>query len=201
MYEEVILPNLAYIGGPSEVPYWLQLRPIFDFHQIEFPILMPRNFGMFINKLSAQRIGKLGLSAGDLFLEEVTLKKRFVERNSENILSLLAENEEFKVQFENILDKAIKVDKTLEGAVQAEQKRFINGSEKLEKRIRKAEERKMSTEISQLAVLKEKLFPSGIPQERIENFLNFSLENPYFLSQVGEVFDPLDFSFYLMVEA
>ena len=200
VYEEVILPNLAYIGGPSEVPYWLQLKPIFDFHQIEFPILMPRNFGIFINKLSAQRIGKLGLSASDLFLEEVTLRKRFVERNTKNILSLLAENEAFKVQFENILIKAIKVDKTLEGAVQAEQKRFMNGSEKLEKRIRKAEERKMATEISQLAVLKEKLFPNGTPQERIENFLNFSLENPHFLSQVGEVFDPLDFSFYLMVE-
>ena len=200
VYEEVILPNLAYIGGPSEVPYWLQLKPIFDFHQIEFPILMPRNFGMFINKLSAQRIQKLGLSASDLFLEEVTLRKKFVERNSENILSLLTENQEFKVQFENILAKAIKVDKTLEGAVQAEQKRFMNGSGKLEKRIRKAEERKMATEISQLAVLKEKLFPNGTPQERIENFLNFSLENPYFLSQVGEVFDPLDFSFYLMVE-
>ena len=200
VYEEVILPNLAYIGGPSEVPYWLQLKPIFDFHQIEFPILMPRNFGMFINKLSAQRIQKLGLSASDLFLEEITLRKRFVERNSENILSLLAENEAFKMQFEKILAKAIKVDKTLEGAVQAEQKRFMNGSEKLEKRIRKAEERKMTTEISQLAVLKEKLFPNGISQERIENFLNFSLENPYFLSQVGEVFDPLDFSFYLMVE-
>ena len=77
----------------------------------------------------------------------------------------------------------------------------MNGSEKLEKRIRKAEERKMTTEISQLAVLKEKLFPNGISQERIENFLNFSLENPYFLSQVGEIFDPLDFSFYLMVES
>ena len=105
------------------------------------------------------------------------------------------------MQFEKILAKAVKVDKTLEGAVQAEQKRFMNGSEKLEKRIRKAEERKMATEISQLAVLKEKLFPKGTPQERIENFLNSSLGNPYFLSQVGEIFDPLDFSFYLMVES
>jgi bacillithiol synthase len=200
VYEEVILPNLAYIGGPSEVPYWLQLKPIFDFHQIEFPILMPRNFGMFINKLSAQRIGKLGLSASDLFLEEITLRKKFVAINSKNILSLLPENEEFKAQFEKILAKAIKVDKTLEGAVLAERKRFMNGSEKLEKRIRKAEERKMATEISQLAVLKEVLFPNGTPQERIENFLNFSFENPNFLTQVAETFDPLDFSFYLMVE-
>src|SRR5690606_8288642 len=24
LYEEVLLPNLAYIGGPAEVAYWLQ---------------------------------------------------------------------------------------------------------------------------------------------------------------------------------
>lgn len=200
VYQEVILPNLAYIGGPSEVPYWLQLKPIFDFYQIEFPILMPRNFGIFINKISAQRIQKLGLSASDLFLEETTLKKKFVARNTNNVLSLFSENQEFKVLFGQILQKAMKVDKTLEGAVQAEQKRFINGSEKLEKRIRKAEERNMATEISQLEVLKEKLFPNGTSQERIENFLNFSFDNPNFVTQVAETFDPLDFSFYLMVE-
>ena len=50
VYEEVILPNLAYIGGPSEVPYWLQLKGVFDYHQVEFPILMPRNFALVINK-------------------------------------------------------------------------------------------------------------------------------------------------------
>jgi hypothetical protein len=200
VYEEVILPNLAYIGGPSEVPYWLQLKGIFDFHQVEFPILMPRNFGMIINKSIAKRIEKLGLSAHDLFLDEITLKKNFVERNSQNSLSLTSESQAFTTIFDMILAKAVKVDKTLEGAVKGEQQKVLNALENLEKRLKKAEERNQETEVNQLLGVKQKLFPNGIPQERFENFLNFSLNNPAFISQVAEVFDPLDFSFNILVE-
>ena len=30
LYQEKILPNLAYIGGPSEISYWLQLKSLFQ---------------------------------------------------------------------------------------------------------------------------------------------------------------------------
>src|SRR5690606_41817853 len=30
LYQEVILPNLAYIGGGAEIVYWLQLKANFD---------------------------------------------------------------------------------------------------------------------------------------------------------------------------
>lgn len=200
VYQEVILPNLAYIGGPSEVPYWLQLKEIFEIHQIPFPILMPRNFGLVVNKPSAKKIEKLGLSANDLFLDEISLKKNFVEKNSQNTLSLTDESQDFTKVFEKILEKAIKVDKTLEGAVKGEQQKVLNALENLEKRLKKAEERNQEVEVNQLLGLKQKLFPNGVPQERAENFLNFYLNNPEFLNQVSEVFDPLDFSFYIMVE-
>ncbi|MCU0469241.1 MAG: bacillithiol biosynthesis cysteine-adding enzyme BshC [Arcicella sp.] len=200
VYQEVILPNLAYIGGPSEVPYWLQLKGVFDFHQIPFPILMPRNFGLVINKPAAKKVEKLGLSANDLFLDEISLKKSFVERNSDNNLSLSDESQAFSEVFDKILAKAILIDKTLEGAVKGEQQKVLNALENLEKRLKKAEERNQETEVSQLLGLKQKLFPNGVPQERAENFLNFYLNNPDFLNQVSEVFDPLDFSFYIMVE-
>ncbi|MES2518483.1 MAG: bacillithiol biosynthesis cysteine-adding enzyme BshC [Bacteroidota bacterium] len=200
VYQEVILPNLAYIGGPSEVPYWLQLKDIFDIHQIPFPILMPRNFGLFVNKPSAKKIEKLGLSAHDLFLDEISLKKNFVEKNSQNSLSLSTESQEFIDIFNKVLEKAVKIDKTLEGAVKGEQQKVLNALENLEKRLKKAEERNQETEVNQLLGLKQKLFPNGVPQERAENFLNFYLNNPAFLSQVSEVFDPLDFSFNVMVE-
>jgi bacillithiol biosynthesis cysteine-adding enzyme BshC len=200
VYEEVILPNLAYIGGPSEVPYWLQLKDIFDFHAVEFPILMPRNFGLIVNKASAKKMDKLGLSAADLLLDEVSLRKSFVERNSENSLSLAAESQELIHVFEAILAKAIKVDKTLEGAVKGEQQKLLNAVENLEKRFKKAEERNQETEVNQLLGLKQKLFPNGTPQERSENFLNFSLNNSEFLTQISEAFDPLNFRFYVMIE-
>lgn len=200
VYEEVILPNLAYIGGPSEVPYWLQLKSIFDFHQVAFPILMPRNFCLVVNKATAKKMEKLDLTSEDLFLDEVSLKKSFVEKHTENSLSLTSESNAFVQVFDEILNKAIKIDKTLEGAVKGEQQKVLNALENLEKRLKKAEERNHETEVNQLLGVKQKLFPNGTPQERSENFLNFYLNNPMFLAQISSVFDPLNFKFYVILE-
>jgi len=88
----------------------------------------------------------------------------------------------------------------LEGAVKGEQQKVLNALENLEKRLKKAEERNQETEVNQLLGVKQKLFPNGVPQERVENFLNFYLNNSEFLNQVAEAFDPLDFSFNVLVE-
>jgi uncharacterized protein YllA (UPF0747 family) len=96
VYEEVILPNLAYIGGPSEVPYWLQLKGAFDHYGVTFPILMPRNFALVVNKASAKKMEKLDLSIEELYHDEITLRKNFVEKHSENSLSLAEEGKTFQ---------------------------------------------------------------------------------------------------------
>jgi uncharacterized protein YllA (UPF0747 family) len=136
----------------------------------------------------------------DLFMEEVALRKSFVEKNSSNTLDLLAEQAQLSSVFELVLTKASKIDKTLEAAVNGEKQKALNALENLEKRIKKAEERNQETEVSQVLALKQKFFPNGGLQERSENYLNFALNNADFLTQVAEVFDPLDFSFFVMTE-
>lgn len=44
LYQQKILPNLAYVGGPAEISYWLEYKAMFDHHKIFFPVLIPRNF-------------------------------------------------------------------------------------------------------------------------------------------------------------
>ncbi|MFN8358034.1 MAG: bacillithiol biosynthesis cysteine-adding enzyme BshC [Spirosomataceae bacterium] len=200
LYQESILPNIAYIGGPAEVAYWLQLKPIFDYHGVPFPIIMPRNFALYINAASSKRMDKLGVNIRDLFADEVSLRKSFVERNATNSLSLEAECSQLDQLFQQVLGKAIKVDKTLEAVVNGEKQKMLNALENLEKRLKKAEERNQETEVNQLLALKQKLFPGGGLQERSDNFLNFYLNNPDFLTQLLTTFDALDFSFYVLTE-
>ena len=200
LYEEVILPNLAYIGGPSEVPYWMQLKGVFDHFNVPFPMLMPRNFGMYIHNQQAKKVQKLKISYKDLFLDEVALRKTFIERNSTHILSLADEKDAFNAVFDAILDKAKAVDQTMHGAVKAEQTRLLNSLKHLEKRIVKAEERNHESEINQLLSLKNKLFPNGIAQERYDNLLNFYVNDPDFIEKLFDLFDPLDYKYNVMIE-
>lgn len=198
LYQETILPNLAYIGGPSEVPYWLQLQGVFDHYGEQFPLLMPRNFALLINQASQKRLDKLGITVEELFADEVSLRRSYVERNSENSLSLAFEIDDVSEVFQRILKKSLAIDQTMKGAVEAEKSKIINSLENLEKRIKKAEERNQETSVTQLLALKQKLFPDGGLQERKENFLNFYLNDKDFIKKLLQSFDPIDYSFNII---
>ena len=201
LYEEIILPNLAYIGGPSEVPYWMQLKGIFDHYNVVFPMLIPRNFALYLNECQQKKAEKLKLDPEDLFLDEVALRKTFIQKNTEHKIDLEDQKLAFSEVFENIVKAAVKVDFTMEGAVKAEYTRLLNSLEKLERRIRRAEERNHESEIEQLLRLKNKLFPGGSAQERYDNFLNFYLSDNQFIQKLLSTFDPLCFRYYLLTES
>ncbi|QHT72273.1 bacillithiol biosynthesis cysteine-adding enzyme BshC [Rhodocytophaga rosea] len=200
VYQEIILPNLAYIGGPAEVIYWLQLKALFDALGIAFPIVMPRNFALFISKTYQKKLHKLGILPADLFLEENDLKRKLVEGMVEEPVQVQQEQQEIEKAFQSLVEKALLLDKTLEGFIKAEQQKTIKSLENIEKRLKKAEEKNQETSISQLLNVKSKLFPNGGLQERTDNFLNFYLNDPQFITTLLQSFDPLDFRFQILTE-
>ena len=200
LYQEYILPNLSYIGGPSELVYWLQLKGVFECYDTPFPMLQPRGFVLFVNKPSVKKFQKLNLSIDDLFLDEVTLRKNFVLKNSDNEITLEQETEGLTQLFERLVQKSQEVDKSLEGFIKSEKQKALKSLGNIEKRLKKSEERKMETEVNQLVKLKEKLFPNGSPQERYENLLNFYINNLSFISQILEKLNPLDFRMNVLME-
>jgi bacillithiol synthase len=201
LYQEYILPNLAYTGGPGEIAYWLQLKSVFDKYKVPFPILMPRNFGMLLNKANTKKINKLGITIQDLFLNELALKEKFVQANSQNQVDLTAETAQINATFQQIIEKAILIDKTLEGFVGAELQKTLKSLENIEKRLKKAEEQKLETEIKQLLGLKEKLFPQGELQERYDNLLNFYLNQPDLIDLFLEKYNSFEFKMYIFQES
>jgi uncharacterized protein YllA (UPF0747 family) len=70
VYQEYVLPNLAYVGGPAEVIYWLQLKEVFQHFQTTFPMLMPRNFGMVMDAETARKFAKTGLEIAEIFEDD-----------------------------------------------------------------------------------------------------------------------------------
>ncbi len=206
VYQQILLPNLAYIGGPGELAYWLQLKDMFEFHQKNtdnraiFPILMPRNFALIVTTANQKKMDKLGFSAPEMFENEAFLKKKYIEKTTDGVFGMENEYKELSQLFQNLTQKIGKIDKTLETSVLAEEQKTIKSLENLEKRIQKAQERTQEAQILQILALKEKFFPNGSLQERIENFLNFYLNNPSFITDLMELFDPFDKEFSVLTE-
>ncbi|MHA8074928.1 bacillithiol biosynthesis cysteine-adding enzyme BshC [Aquirufa sp. HETE-40SA] len=196
LYQEVILPNLAYIGGPAEVAYWFQLKGIFDLHQVPFPILLPRNFAIVKTQKQAEKAEKLGLSLADLFKNELALRRDFVAGRTAHTLDTEDESKALQPILAELAERAKAIDPTLEASVLAEQARWMKGLERLAKKLKRAEERNQGDEVRQVLALKEALFPAGEWQERHTNFLEFASDYPNFIHDLVQTFDPLNFEFY-----
>ena len=200
LYQEMILPNLGYVGGPGELAYWLQLKPVFDHYQVTFPILLPRNFALVVSKTNAKKLRKVDIETSALFQDTNTLIKSFVEDNAEASLSLSDEKAALADVYRQVEEKVLAVDGSLKGFIGAESSKAFKSIENIEKRLKKAEEQKQETAVSQLEALKEKLFPDGGLQERQENLLTYYINNPQFIGELLEKFDPFDFRFNVLTE-
>lgn len=200
VYQETILPNLAYIGGAGELAYWLQLKTVFSHYDIGFPMLMPRNFCLYINKGNARKILKSGISVRAYFDSDIKLKENYINQFGGNEVVLEREKEILKEVFESIKNLAKTVDKSLEGLVGAEANKAGKGLDNIEKRLKKAEESKYEQNLKSLLMTKERLFPAGKLQERTDNFLNFYINNPEFIQHLLSGLDPFDYRFHILTE-
>lgn len=198
LYQEMILPNIAYLGGPAEVAYWLQLKTVFDHYQVPLPAIMPRNFALVLNVYAQRKIAKLELSEKELFEDVLSWKKRFVKDNAQTDISLSEEKESLSKIFANSAKKVRHLEKSLSDAFEAAEVRAQKILDQMATKVRKAEEKKLSDSIRQREELQAYMYPGGSPQERVENFMKFYLEDGEFVEELFQLFDPLDFDFMLI---
>lgn len=193
LYQEMILPNLAYLGGPAEVIYWLQLKGVFDHFQIPFPVLLPRNFGLILDQPIQAKIHKMGWSHEDLFQDFESWKRAFVLSESTLDIKLDHQKEIINKLFEETGSQAAKLDSSLQRSFEAGKVRSLKILDQMSVKLRKAEERRLKTQLDRGAVIHEFTMPGGSPQERVVNMMQFYLSNPDLIQDLLDCFDPLDF--------
>ncbi len=169
LYQQKILPNIAYVGGPGELAYWLEYKTLFENYKINFPILMPRNFAMLIDKGTQNKIKKLNLETESIFKDGEELVKEFIKTEHADV-NLNDFNAPLNTVFNSISELVLTIDKSLIGSVEAEKQKALNGILAINQKINKALKQKSETDINQIWAIKAKLFPNNIPQERYDNF-------------------------------
>ena len=200
LYQEMILPNLCYVGGGAEVAYWFQLKALFAAFEVPFPILMLRNSALYIPKSQASRLQKLELRAIDMFQDLPALRKQMAGILNQEEVVLDKQRQAIEEVFGELEKLAASVDPTLTKSVAAEGQKTLNSLGVLEKKINKAAENRHEQVYKQLANVKEKLFPGGALQERTDNLLTYQTNNPDFIRELLEAFDPFDGKFTILEE-
>lgn len=199
LYQEVILPNLAYIGGGAEVAYWLQLKAYFEKEGIVFPIIFLRNGAMVHDSKQSRKAGRLSLRMEDLLLDEASIDEKITRNSSDIKINFEPQKKHLKQQFKDLYQIAGKTDASFRGAVAAQERKQIKGLEHLEKRLLKAEKKKREDLLERAHRLKKEFYPESKLQERKLNFLEFyQYSGKGFIHQLIDEFDAFENKFYII---
>lgn len=171
LYQETVLPNIAFIGGGGETAYWLELKDLFNHYKVPFPMLVVRNSFLIIEKKWQEKIHKLALQTKDLFQPEQEVLTMLVSRQKNGELKLKNELEAAIRVYDLLKDKAANIDRSLLQHVEALQARTIKPLQELEKKMLRAEKKKYETEQRQIQTIRRALFPKNGLQERVDNFM------------------------------
>ncbi len=199
LYQEVILPNLCYIGGGGELAYWFQLKDYFNKLEVPFPILLLRNSVLLVPKRLSEKLKKQEVEIIDLFLLQHELMTKHTREISKIDIDFSQQKEFLKQQFKDLYEMAKQTDASFLGAVGAQEKKQLNGLDNLEKRLLKAQKRNLSEELERVKRLQNELFPQYSLQERHVNFAEFYLEyGEELFDVIKENLNPLEPNFTVL---
>ncbi|MGB5821157.1 MAG: bacillithiol biosynthesis cysteine-adding enzyme BshC [Saonia sp.] len=177
LYQEVILPNLCYIGGGGELAYWLELKTSFESLGVAFPMLLLRNSALIITRKQWEKLKKLNLNVSDLFLKQHSFINKKIREISNIDIDFSDQKQHLEDQFHALYELAEQTDKSFLGAVKAQEVKQKKGLDHLEKRLLKAQKRKLKDQVIRMTDIQNSLFPNGSLQERNLNFSELYLEH------------------------
>jgi len=184
VYQQKVLPNLAYIGGNAEIMYWLELKDYFSALHIPFPVLIPRNSMLFLKEKTLKKIDKLNLKIDDFFQNFTKITNaKILEDNL--ILRSLEEKENLIIdQFSTLKSLAEKTERSFGNLVKAEEVRQLRSFSRMKKRLLHAEKIKQKELLERLEKLFLEIHPAKTWQERIYNFSVFFADYGYLWLEV-----------------
>lgn len=171
VFQELILPDIVFIGGGGELAYWLELKKVFEAADVFFPMLVLRNSFMLLQKKQLELIRKLQLNSVDFFDPVNDLFKSIVQKSSDIQLKLDEEKQKLSDLYSVIASFASKADRSLLSHTENLKTKALKRLEQLEQKMLRSEKKKFEATERQLAKIKNGLFPKGTLQERKDNLL------------------------------
>ena len=187
VYQELVLPNVAYIGGGGEIAYWMQLKGVFDSLEVPFPILRVRDSFIILNDRQLEDMSELGLTIKDLKRDYHDLLKEIALNEVQIEIELDVEKSALKEIEAQLSDKVEHINKGLLSMVGAEFTKMEKSLERIESKMIKAEKSRHDQKGKKIERLQQKIYPNGGFQERYENLLMYFFREEEFLVKLHQI--------------
>jgi bacillithiol biosynthesis cysteine-adding enzyme BshC len=192
IYQEFTLPNIAYIGGPAEIAYWLQYKSNFDAHNTFYPALILRDCFLIIPEKKIRKAKELGLKLGDFFGKLDDLINQYIKDHFKSDMDLNPMQKVLNQQYNQLLEQVNKIDPSMGEMVNAAHKKSLNELEKISSKMNKALKNKNDVQLNIIRNLHSTIFPLGVLQERLNNIFDQTFSTHDFVTDIISHSNPLD---------
>lgn len=174
LYQEMILPNVAFVGGGSEVAYWMQLKDLFHHYTIPFPVLILRQSVEMVELKNLEAWENLGLNLYDLFKTEDQLIKTKAKTHLPESIDLNGIKDNFKQQLLDLEEEIKNIDSTLTYSLKAVEHKIQYQLNVLDQKLLRAQKRKLMDLRNNIYAIQKNVFPyGGGLSERKEGYFDF----------------------------
>ncbi len=199
LYQDFLLPTVAYVGGPSEVAYFAQILKLYPIFEIAEPVIFPRNSVLLLEKRIQRLLGKLGIELIDSFNDENEFVKVILEKLGETPEKMISDfSEKIVEEFSKLKNTLTQIDPVLEDMSSKSLEKALHQFNVLGQKAGNSYKRKNETTVSQAEKISSAIYPNSTPQERVLSLLTFL--NKYGLNLTERIAEELDpFSFEMQI--
>ncbi len=173
--QDVLLPTVAYVGGPGEISYFAQLKPLYAEFSIPEPIIYPRASISLVEEKVEKVLSRYNLELTEFFRDAEFVKEKVAEQVSDVKLEELFGGTDAAVHeaLQSLGRGLSKIDKTLLGALETGTKKIDFQIETLRNKAIAAQKRQSEAALRQIEKASYHVFPYSNFQERELNILHF----------------------------
>ena len=175
-----LFPALIQMGGPSEIAYFAQVKPLFDLFDLPAPVYRARPSLTLVERRHGQFMQELGIGFEDLLGDiEQVVNRVLAETFPENIEGRFGEfRREVEERFRRLSDEVTSFDSGLQGMTEQTRGKIDFLLKGLEAKVFSAHKKKSQDVRERIYRLHNALYPQRLPQERCLNIT-------YFLARYG----------------
>ncbi|MCB0722057.1 MAG: bacillithiol biosynthesis cysteine-adding enzyme BshC [Ignavibacteriae bacterium] len=172
--QDYLLPTIAYVGGPSEISYFAQLKGAYEYFGVTMPVIFPRTTVTLLEKRVTAFLEKNSLDFVDLFDERALSEKLIAKTDQTNVEELFTKYldalNSLNFEFANELEQ---VDKNVVNSLKNKAQKNVEIIEDFKKKFQDAQLRQNDTNLAKMRSVIESVYPNSTLQERVYNIIYF----------------------------
>ena len=192
IYQDALLPTVAYVGGQAEVAYFAQMKGVYEAFGLSMPVIYPRKNVTIVEKTVYQILKKYGLEIPDLWTQPDGLIAEIAKKQVPDALEAALHRAYggLEENFESLKAEVITFEPTLKGSLDLARSKVDQQWKFVEKKIRQAAAKRNETAGRQLRKAVDNLYPNQHLQERVFNIVPYLIKYGYaFLEKLDQTVD------------